>query len=375
MLDPTLVHKAYYCNPIYQHSHIMSLWLNFLKVASNMTSRKPCYSLISTYQKGMERIHQLENKVDEYSLRYPSLILQPGQLEIDEQVNAIWRFDSRYSSYVIKHFKPDFEIGDIRIWIVNTRWKVNFDLFYLTESYPDIHNCIMHMYHGFKNKRFVELTDLMNGSIYFPDDLVNRIRNEYGTDIFSIIEDIPYVYEPSINKNLYAAPYDLTPKIRLTSHSDGSNYLGDTELPTYRVNFTFEAWIETPSYMAIQYSPSYDIAVFDFYVGNEPVQNLNLEFFRFFPDNNLLAFLILGDFDQSFTIQVNRNIKIGPDTYIRIEDPIQVTIQLIDKETGIRTEYNDAIVQNMTDTYIEYAFSNVDSTKYNIEFLYNFKDI
>jgi hypothetical protein len=162
---------------------------------------------------------------------------------------------------------------------------------------------------------------------------------------------------------MYAIPWNISANIKLLDHSDGSNYMGDAELPTFRVTFNFEVMFQLPNHIVTTYNAWLDAMSFELNTVNTSSDGI------FFADlmrvdmNAKEAILLhLIDFADPFEITMN-NDKIPTwlsDFYavkVGIESGVPIAL------TSDEFELEETAISKI------FKIKNVDSTKYFVNIL------
>jgi len=247
-----------YVNPKFPNNFVMNFLYSFQSYLSNSIPRELKYKMITTYQKGIEHLHKQVEGVDIYAQQYPAMIVQPGQLKLDERVNAPWQSMNQMSEkMMVNHFKPYVTLGNVAIYPVTNRFIYTFEIHYLAESSLELIDVMLHMNRLFNN-RYKHFEDIGRGHLYLPDALIDYLVQEYTEEVLSLSDDCSFVYSSTYNRSMYAIPWNLNSHIKLLDYSDGSNFMGDQELPTFRTSFSFEAMLALPNHLVNVYNPTWD---------------------------------------------------------------------------------------------------------------------
>lgn len=301
--------RSLYINPVLPNNFIMNYLYDVLDYISSTVPRKVNYKMISTYHKGIEHLHKKEEGKEIYTNIYPSMIITPGPLKIDERINATWHTRSQISeAYITKHFKPYVEIGNLAIYPVTNRYTFNFEITYLAESYLELTDMILHMNREF-NTRYKYLQNISKGMLYLPDDMVDYIVEEYGPELLMFNNKISYTYTSRYNRELYAIPWKINSHVKLLDYSDGSNYFGETELPSYRVTFSFESFLQIPNHLVATFNPIFDVLQFQLNVRptkTAPVVLFNLTSVNL-EKNETIVFHSHDFGDSTFTVNFTKD--------------------------------------------------------------------
>ena len=356
--DYSEILETQYVNPIFPHNFLMNMYQGILRYIAKTLPRKPKYLMVTTYQKGIERLHKEyldQNNGDINSQHFPALILQPQPIKIDERINSTWMQMSPMSESVVRsRYKPYAEIGDFKLWVVPNRFTTNFDIFYIGESYLEITDMYFHMNRIF-NTRFKFIKNLSKSLIMIPDELVEKVEEQYGQNLFELSDDFTLSVKLAYNRKNYSVPYTNNIFMKLNDASDGSNYLGDTELPTYRVNFSFESMFQLPNHLVAGYEAlptslalqmgfnAKDIVIDTGFLANNKEQATLIHIYDQYP--------------SEFSIEYNRTRV--PDNLFK-----EFYVQLTDIDTGIVTRLPDSnftVISNPSS--FDFKLSDVPNNK------------
>jgi len=329
----SVIKETLYVNPLFPNNFLMNIYNGILRYISATVPRRIKYNMITTYQKGIEKLHkEFLQGVDVYSKQFPSLILQPNMIKLDERVNNVWNTMSKLSEKVIRESYPPYaSIGNLKLWVVPNRFTTTFEVFYIGESYPEILDMQLHMNRIFNN-RYKYIKNISTSQIMLADDVVSKIEEMYGKNLFEISEDFQLMFHSAYNRTFYTIPWENNIHIRLVDVSDGSNYFGDTELPTYRVNFSFEAFFQLPNHLVLGYETDPTAILIDISMPY-PTQDSSIDVATYLVSNNKEEVIILHIFDdypEDIIISVSKN-KINPDIFENFY------VKITEIESGLET--------------------------------------
>lgn len=355
--------RSLYINPLFPNNFIINYLYDILDLISSKVPRKVNYKMISTYQKGIEHLHRQENGQEVYTNIYPSMIITPGQLKIDERINCAWHTQSQISeAFITKHFKPYVEIGNLAIYPVTNRYNFNFEVTYLAESYLELTDIILHMNREF-NTRYRYYNNISKGTLYLPDAMVKHIDDEYGHELLMLNSKVAYTYNATYNRGLYGVPWKINSHIKLLDYSDGSNYFGDQELPSYRITFTFESFLQIPNHLVATFNPIFNVLQFNFDVSRsktDPVTLFNLTSIDL-EKNETIIFHSYDFGDGTFEIAFTEQ-QLSP-AFIEFK-PFKIHIKSGLSYPLTSTEFD--YVENMNNKKKIFTFMNIDSKEYVI---------
>jgi len=356
--DYSQVLETQYVNPLFPHNFLMNIYQGILREIAKTLPRKPKYLMVTTYQKGIERLHKEylnQNDGDINAQHFPALILQPQPVKLDERINSTWMQMSRMSEWMVRQrYKPYVTVGDMSLWVVPNRFLANFDIFYIGESYLEIMDMYFHMNRMFNN-RYQFFKSIAQSLIMIPDQLVEKVEEQYGEDLFSLSDQFTMSLKLAYNRKNYSVPYYNDIFIKLVDSSDGSNYFGDTELPTYRVNFSFESMFQLPNHLVVGYeSLPTSIAL---QMGFN-AKDIVLDVGSLIKDKDKAALIhIYDEYPSEFSIEFNRT-KIPDDLFESFY------AQLTDIDTGIISKLSDEDFSvETTNTSYDFHLKNVPENK------------
>ena len=356
--------QSAYVNPKFPNNFVMNFLYNFQLYLSNSIPRELKYKMITTYQKGIEHIHKQESKTNMYAQQYPAMIVQPGQLKLDDRVNAPWQSMNQMSeTMMVNHFDPYVTLGNVAIYPVINRFIYSFEIHYLAESNLELIDVVLHMNRLFNN-RYKHFEDIGKGQLYLPDDLIAYLIKEYTEDILSLSKDCSFVYTDTYNRSMYAIPWNFNAHIKLLDYSDGSNFMGDQELPTFRTTFSFEALLSIPNHLVNVYNPTFEVFSFEFNIANnsanKPVYYLDNSHVH--KEHQEVILLHIVDFDTSCTVNLPKSSIAS--NFVEFWG---VKTHIL---SNIKTRLTDAEF-NMSEDLVNRTFTitNVDSELYFVDIL------
>jgi len=340
--DFSKVKETLYINPLFPNNFLMNIYDGILRYISAHVPRQIKYHMVTTYQKGIERLHKKYNQdVDVYVKPFPSLILQPNMIKIDERINTTWQTMSPMSEWVVRGAYPPYaSIGNLKIWVVPNRFTTTFELFYIGESYPEIMDMYFHMNRLF-NTRYKYIEGISESQIMISDSVVKEVEDLYEANLFELSDDFVLSFNSAYNRTFYTTPWKNNIHIKLLDASDGSNYMGDTELPTYRINFSFEAFFQLPNHLVLGFDTDYTGVTVDLSTSaSQDSDSIDIGTYLLVKDGEAYIVHIYDDYPEDIVLSISRS-KINPEIfeyyYVKI--------------TNIESGISDIITQDQTDKF------------------------
>jgi len=328
------IKETVYVNPLFPNNFLMNVYNGILRYLSDKVPRDIKYQMITTYQKGIERLHkEYLQDVNTYVKPFPSLILQPNIIKIDERINNVWNTESAMSEVTVRNAYPPYtSIGNMKLWVVPNRFTTTFDVFYIGESYAEILDMQFHMNRLF-NTRYRYIEGISESQIMLPDTVITEIEELYQANLFELSDDFTFSFESAYNRTFYTTPWKNNIHIKLVDSSDGSNYFGDTELPTYRINFSFEAFFQLPNHLVLGYENKINSVSIDLGSGhNSTKDSLDINTQDGLKSGEVYIVHIFDDYPENISISLSRS-KINPDIFA------SYFVKLTNVESGIPTIY------------------------------------
>jgi len=339
-------------NPLFPNNFVMKFYSNFLQFLSTRMPRHPEYMSVTSYQKAIDHLHKKNGDKDSYAFNYPSLVIQPGPIKLDERINNLWHSANEINHYFVKnHMKPYTRLGNLSVYPITNRFIMNFELIYLGESYLEITDAYMHLNRLFNN-RYKWMENIGTGTLFLPDEAANYVKKEYGKNLIDMNNDIPLIYSAAYNRLKYGFPWTVNAHVKMTDSSDGSNYQGGNELPTFRMNASFEVMVQLPNHIVLMNEIDFNAVTYDLVTAyrESPTNMFNMT--RKLNDNETIL-IHLYDFDPTFEITVGID-KIPEDIFVEYK--------------AIKTHMMSGIESELDDSEFNYSFSD---NKY----IFNIKDI
>jgi len=349
-------------NPLFPNNFIMKFYSNFLQFLSTRLPRYPEYMSVTTYQKAIDHLHKKNDNKDNYALNYPSLVIQPGPIKLDERINNLWHSANEINHYFVKnHMSPYTRLGNLSVYPITNRFIMNFEMIYLGESYLEISDAYMHLNRLFNN-RYKWMENIGTGTLFLPDEAAEYVKKEYEKNLIDMNDDIPLIYSSAYNRLKYGFPWKVNAHVKMTDTSDGSNYQGGNELPTFRLNASFEVMVQLPNHIVLMNEIDFNAVTYDLVTNyrENPMNIFNIS--RQLNDNESILIHIY-DFEQQFEVMLDAD-KVPEDTFVEYR--------------AIKTHMQSGTEEELNDTEFVYSFANnkhifningVDSQEYVVDII------
>jgi len=340
-------------SPKFVHNFFINMYQFILRQFAEVCPRKPYRLVVTTYQKAIQMLHQKSLNQDMYALQYPLLILQPNSYTLDEQVNNLWRFGNRMTAYALRPQKGILKFGDFEILYTTLMYRMTFDVFYLGESHFEIIDALNAFYRKFT--RYYKYFNNIPGYIYLTDAIKDIIA-KYDIPMDALLEHPQFLfrYENKYNQHLYMylMPYSIF--FRITDITDGSNYMGEQELPTYRIQCACECMFNVPNEIYFSYRPKLDIIRLELGVENQ-IAYSDIYWYNYRPSKFGVTLLQATDFDDPCILSISKNI-------LKNYSLNQLQIYYVEYQTG-KEIILDNVEKYIDDRLIHFKIKNVDSRK------------
>ncbi|MCK5015492.1 MAG: hypothetical protein KAS32_00305 [Candidatus Peribacteraceae bacterium] len=239
--------------------------------------------VIGTYEKALQHYENtLDKSGHKHHPKFPFVTLDPS-LELEPEARA-GRFLHQYPSFepgfAARHWEPVIYLdNNVRIAPILNRYQGRFEVtLWCSSVYEALdYRILAYQFFGGLDRPIYPKT--IEGYFILPDEIknynyTNRYTNEDYVLDWENNSDVGVTLIKNINQDKYVFPFAITPYMKLTSVSDGSEKYGGDALSDWRVvlELDWESYLPTHMVMEAHEEPVVSDTVFEINVGFHYVQ-------------------------------------------------------------------------------------------------------